>query len=88
MGKRFTIYTTGEVFFHFVQSYQYFSRWRYSFGLNYEISKNITANIRYILQDDVGVAEPVMEHILVVGMAVDLPKFKKKKKKKTDEEDN
>lgn len=84
MGKKFTIYTTGEIFYEFVQSYSSFKRWRYSAGMMYHFNKDIALNLRYILQDDIGIVEPIMDHVLVVGMVVDLPKIKNKKKKKDD----
>lgn len=84
IGKKFTIYTTGEIFYEFVQSYNSFKKWRYSAGMMYHFNKDLALNLRYILQDEIEVVAPVMDHVFVVGMVVDLPKIKNKKKKKDD----
>jgi hypothetical protein len=84
VGKKFTIYTTGEIFYEFVQSYSSFKKWRYSAGMMYHFNKDIALNLRYVLQDGIETVAPIMDHVFVVGMVVDLPKIKRKKKKKDD----
>jgi opacity protein-like surface antigen len=80
--KRFKFYMTGEVFYEFVQSTSSLSKYRISGGVSYELSKEISVGLRYIMQDELGATAPVQEHILSIGLEVDLPKLKKKKKKK------
>lgn len=77
-----TFYTTGEVFYEMNDQFNQFNKWRFSFGLHYELSKNISLNLRYILQDDIDVKAAVMENIFMVYLSVDLPDLIKKNKKK------
>jgi len=79
--KRFNFYITGEVFYEFIQSTSSLSKYRISAGFSYKLSKDIAIGLRYIMQDELSVAAPVQEHILAIGLEVDLPKFKSKKKK-------
>ena len=80
--KRFDFYITAEIFYEFIQSSQALNKYRLSAGLIYELSKNIDLNLRYIFQDEIGIAAPVQDNVLYIVVAIDLPGFKNKKKSK------
>ncbi len=80
--KRFDFYITAEIFYEFIQSSQALNKYRLSAGLIYELSKNIDLNLRYIYQDEIGIAAPVQDNVLYIVLAIDLPGFKNKKKSK------
>lgn len=80
--KRFNFYVTAEIFYEFIQSNRALNKYRLSLGMVYELSKNIDLNLRYIYQDELGIAAPIQDNILYLVLAVDLPDFKKKKKSK------
>lgn len=80
-AKRFNIYMTGEIFYELYGSFQELNRYRLSAGITYDVSDDIELNVRYIFQDDIGIPEPLADHILYMMLSVDLPDFKKKKKK-------
>ncbi len=82
--KRFTFYVTGEIFYEFIQSYSSLNKYRVSAGLDFKLSKKIDVGLRYIFQNDLNIPAAVQDHILSIGLGVDLPKlkFKKKGKKK------
>lgn len=77
-----TLYTTGEAFYEMNDQFNQFNKWRFSFGLNYELSKRVSLHLRYILQDDIDIKAALMENIFMVYLAVDLPDLIKKNKKK------
>ncbi|MDC0231568.1 DUF2490 domain-containing protein [Aureispira] len=85
-AKRFNFYITGEIFYEFVQSSNSLNKYRLSGGVTYEINDDITLNLRYVYNDDIGIVEPVQDNILFIGMEIDLPKCKFKKKKTKDKD--
>ena len=84
IAKRFNFYVTGEIFYEFIQSYSSLSKYRFSGGVTYDMSDDITLNLRYVYQDEIGAVAPVQDNILYIALSVDLPDFKKKKKKDKD----
>jgi hypothetical protein len=77
-----SFYSTAEAFYEINNLFSQFNKWRFSFGLNYELSKNISLHLRYILQDDIDIKAAVMENIFMIYLSVDLPDLIKKNKKK------
>ncbi|MCH2021154.1 MAG: DUF2490 domain-containing protein [Saprospiraceae bacterium] len=84
-GKKFNFYITGEIFYEFVESYNSLNKYRLSAGVTYDMNSDITLNLRYIYNDDIGIVEPIQENVLFIGLEVDLPKCKFKKKKKDED---
>lgn len=85
--KKFNFYATGELFFTFMENFQDLSRYRVTAGATYDLSANTKINVRYIFQEGVNEVAPVQEHILSLGLIIELPKLKFKKKKKNKDKD-
>lgn len=86
VANDFNFYIAGEIFYEIAQNYNQVNQYRFIAGVTYDLSKEVTLNLRYILQDEIGVAAPVQDHILCLELQVNLPKFDFKKKDKKEED--
>lgn len=87
VANDFNFYIAGEIFYELAQNYNQVNQYRFMVGATYDLSTEVTLNLRYILQDEIGVAAPIQDHIICLELQVNLPKFDFKKKNKKDEEE-
>lgn len=88
VANDFNFYIAGEIFYEISQNYNQVNQYRLAAGVTYDLSKEVTLNLRYIFQDEIGVAAPVQDHIICLELQVSLPKFDFKKKKDKDKEED